>query len=205
MDTSYNWEEIFESKTDEELYEIFLGNSMLPDSTIPFAEKELKRRNFDFNHIELEKEKWKLLSMEDDITDMRLEILRRDPVTLKGFLIMIVIFIVTIIMIGLYAKMSISNIILFNTLTILFASLTFLLERFVYKKRVQYLQKKIEKKSMLINSLSEQITFNEQKQLSKKLSEQTEVRIKEIKATNKVLGIIMTIVFILYLIFKFLI
>jgi hypothetical protein len=81
----------------------------------------------------------------------------------------------------------------------------FLSERFVYKKRVQYLQKKIEKKSMLLNSISEQITFNEQQHLSKKLSEQTEARIKEIKATNKVIGIIMAVAFILYLVFKFLI
>ncbi|MDY0102050.1 MAG: hypothetical protein RBS07_03875 [Lentimicrobium sp.] len=57
---SYNWEKIFKSKTDKELYEIFLGRKQLGAEAKEFAEVELKSRNFNFDNIDSHKKKWTL-------------------------------------------------------------------------------------------------------------------------------------------------
>ena len=57
---SYDWEKIFESKTNKELYEIYSGNSLLPNETTEYAKQELERRNFNFDDIEGYKSAWRL-------------------------------------------------------------------------------------------------------------------------------------------------
>jgi len=57
---SYNWEKIFKSKTDKELYEIFSGRKQLGSEAKEFAEVELKSRNFNFDNIDSHKKKWTL-------------------------------------------------------------------------------------------------------------------------------------------------
>jgi hypothetical protein len=57
---SYDWEKIFENKTNKELYDIYSGNSMLPIETIEYARNELERRNFDFNDINNNRSAWEL-------------------------------------------------------------------------------------------------------------------------------------------------
>ena len=56
----YNWEEIFIDKSNKDLYDIYIGNSTLPKSTIPLAKRELENRNFDFDNMEGNKTAWKL-------------------------------------------------------------------------------------------------------------------------------------------------
>lgn len=60
---SYDWEKIFKEKTTKELLEIYTGHSFLPKSVIPFAKKELKKRNFEFEDTDTEWEVWNLTSM----------------------------------------------------------------------------------------------------------------------------------------------
>ncbi len=60
---SYDWEKIFENKTNKEVYEIYSGKSMLPDETEIFARHELERRNFDFNNMEANKSAWELSNL----------------------------------------------------------------------------------------------------------------------------------------------
>jgi Flp pilus assembly protein TadB len=57
---NYNWEKIFENKTDKELYEIYSGNSVLPNETAEYARQELEKRKFDFGEIEANKSAWQL-------------------------------------------------------------------------------------------------------------------------------------------------
>ncbi len=56
----YNWQEIFKSKTNSELFDIYSGKKNLSEEAKEFAGKELENRNFDFNNIEREKEKMEL-------------------------------------------------------------------------------------------------------------------------------------------------
>jgi hypothetical protein len=48
----YNWQNIFKSKSDKELVEIFKGNSNLDFEAEIYAGIELKNRNFDFSLIQ---------------------------------------------------------------------------------------------------------------------------------------------------------
>ncbi len=56
----YNWPEIFKNKTTKELYDIYLGKSTLGPEQIEYARIELESRNFDFNNLDKQKQKWEL-------------------------------------------------------------------------------------------------------------------------------------------------
>lgn len=60
---SYNWEKIFKSKSDKELYKIITGKTLLGGDAKHFAQKELNIRGFDLNNIEKHKKKWELESL----------------------------------------------------------------------------------------------------------------------------------------------
>jgi len=63
---NYNWTEIFKSKTDKELYEIYKGKSFLNSDAQNSAFIELKNRNFNFNDIDKYKKQWELESLIDE-------------------------------------------------------------------------------------------------------------------------------------------
>ncbi|MBN2893081.1 MAG: hypothetical protein JXL97_14525 [Bacteroidales bacterium] len=56
----YNWEEIFKEKTYKELYAIYCGKTTHDNEAISFAEKELQKRNFDFENSDKQTKKWEL-------------------------------------------------------------------------------------------------------------------------------------------------
>ena len=57
---TYNWKEIFKNKTNKELYDIYLGNSLLDSDVVEFARIELENRNFNFQNLNKQKQKWEL-------------------------------------------------------------------------------------------------------------------------------------------------
>lgn len=63
---NYDWEKIFKSKSDKELFKIFTGQSLLNSEAKKIAEIELKNRGFDFENIEKYRKKWKLKSLIDE-------------------------------------------------------------------------------------------------------------------------------------------
>lgn len=67
--TKRNYKEEFQVFTDEDLYIVFSGNSELPEETKPFAEEELKTRGFDFNNMPLNKAKWELAALKEEIAN----------------------------------------------------------------------------------------------------------------------------------------
>lgn len=89
----YNWEEIFKDKSNKELYDIYIGNSTLPKSTIPFAKRELEKRNFDFNDIETNRAAWKLSSLiqEKDFYDSQVSMRKLNFIPLKYYLLTVLI------------------------------------------------------------------------------------------------------------------
>ncbi len=58
----YNWEEIFKSMSSQELYKIYKGQTLKPREAIPFAEKELTRRGFDFDDMATNTKTWQLIN-----------------------------------------------------------------------------------------------------------------------------------------------
>lgn len=61
----YDWKEIFKTKSDQELYEIYKGFSSLPKDVIPIALNELKSRNFNFEDIEYYKLLWRIKHLQE--------------------------------------------------------------------------------------------------------------------------------------------
>ncbi len=68
--SSYNWQNIFKSKTDKELVEIFIGNSHLDFEAEIYAGIELRKRNYNFILIQ-EVYDQKVSSVERDIIESK--------------------------------------------------------------------------------------------------------------------------------------
>lgn len=154
---TYNWEEIFENKSDKELYDIYRGNSFLPEITIPIAKNELKKRNFDFDNIELHKDEWRLSSLEEEIYFLKLELLRRTPISLKIYAI--IVFVLVVVAVILSQTIYLDNNALFLSLTfgIMAVTIVIISERFIYKKRVESLNRLLEKKSKIVENISKKV------------------------------------------------
>lgn len=68
----YNWEKIFKSKSDKELFLIYNGKRNLGKDAEQLAKKELLARNFDFDNLDREKNKWELEKLiEEEKEDQR--------------------------------------------------------------------------------------------------------------------------------------
>jgi len=64
----YNWPEILKNKSRKELYDIYLGKSLLNSEAEKYAEIELRNIGFKFDNLELEKEKMELESLIEEKT-----------------------------------------------------------------------------------------------------------------------------------------
>lgn len=145
----YNWEEILANKTDQELFDIVCGHSLLPSTTVPLAKNELEKRNFDFSQIELHKKEWKLLKMEEEIDAMKSEIQRRTPITFKTYLFVVAGMVIFAAVLAKIAPMERKSLVLSLSGGIAFITLIAFLERLIYKLRMRSLQKLLEKKSKM--------------------------------------------------------
>ena len=201
---TYNWEEIFENKSDKELYEIYCGKSLLPEIAIPFAKNELKKRNFNFDNIGLNKESFKLSSLEEEIDYLKLDILRRTPISFKTYTIIIIGLVIFAIILS--KTINLENKALFLSMIggIVFITFIIIIERFIYKVRVKSLNKLLEKKSIIVEKLSEKVNLNKKQQILENLTKESNGRIKQLLSMNKILMIITTAILLLYLVFRYL-
>ena len=74
---SYDWEKIFENKTNKELYDIVIGRKVLSKEAVKYAKNELESRNFDFDNMESNKAAWEISSLIEEEDYARLEITGR--------------------------------------------------------------------------------------------------------------------------------
>jgi hypothetical protein len=65
--TKQNYKEEFQVFTEEDLYIVFSGNSELPAETKIVAEEELKKRGFDFGNMPLNKARWEMAMLNEEI------------------------------------------------------------------------------------------------------------------------------------------
>jgi hypothetical protein len=200
---TYDWEEIFENKSDKELYEIYCGNSLLPELTIPLAKNELKKRKFDFENIELHKEAWKLSRVEEEIDYLKFEILRRTPISLKAYLFIVIALAIFAVIIS--KTLNLETKASFVSFAGGIVSITIILigERLVYKKKVENLNKFLGKRSKIVEKLSEKVNLNEKQHILENLNKESNDRIKQLLSTNKILMIIAAIILLLYLAFRY--
>jgi len=66
---SYDWEKIFKSKTEKELYQIYTDKVKLNKEAKVFAKQELMLRKFEFDKVDLHKKKWELENLIEEEKD----------------------------------------------------------------------------------------------------------------------------------------
>lgn len=84
----YNWKEKFKNKSNNELYDIYLGLSYQVDNAMYCAEQELKSRNFDFNKESKDIKKWELENIYKEERDERNSFFNRKP-SVNHYIIMV--------------------------------------------------------------------------------------------------------------------
>mgnify|MGYP000288188592 CR=1 FL=1 len=199
----YNWAEIFENKSDKELYNIYQGKSFLPRSVIPFAEDELKRRGFDFNNLELASETWRLSDIDEELEYLSLRNLEKPKVSFRQYLfIVLAVVLFTAIV---FPKLHQPNILLISLLAgIGFLSLLILSINRDYNKRIRQISELIEKKNEILKGITDKEGSQKKQQILDELAIQNEERIEESKQINKNVLIVMITALIIILVIIFL-
>ena len=198
----YDWEEIFKNKTDKELFEIFSGKSFLPESAIPYAKKELEKRNFDFKNIDLYLKTWKLHSLEEDIDSREDSIYKHKPVSLSYYIFFSIFGILVVLFV--FRNCHLPNKVLIIGLSIATNLFIVGIKYFIDKVINNYQSKKLTKltsnKSSILNDLDNMGLQFEKQRILEDLKSQSLARYKREKQINNIVFIIATLGLIIYLI-----
>ena len=133
----YDWEKIFENKTNKELYDIVIGKVVLSKDAIHIAKQELERRNFDFDNMEANKAAWEISNLIEEEDYAQLEITGRRA---KFISIKIYLLIITGIILVYYSVNELTEFTFPLEMTLFYIGLaTFLvlLNNFMHKKQKQ--------------------------------------------------------------------
>lgn len=176
---TYDWEKIFKSKTNKELFDIVSGKVSLSFDAVDFAIAELKRRGVDTNDIEFNNKIWRLtdlISENDDET-----IFRKDSIhiSLKSYIIIIVGIILFLLSIDKFSDITIS----IGTILFLIAIITIivLIENVSYNIRKRNQIKHIEKIKKIQSELLEKTeTLKKKKEVLDELKRQKDRTDKDI-------------------------
>lgn len=101
----YNWPEIFKNKSDKELYNIWLGKSLMGSEVIEFARIELERRNFNFKNLNKHLLKWELENLieeEKSYTSPVFRLIRSREYIVMGFIGLLTTIIALVSLISYY-------------------------------------------------------------------------------------------------------
>ena len=195
---SYDWEKIFENKTNKELYEIYSGNSFLPNETVEYARQELERRNFDFNDMEGNKSAWKLSELlreyeraQQVLNENKIRII---PYKSLYFLIPGIIVVYIVLLKFLNINLTIYFPILMIGLTLWYVSFT---DR-IYAKQGEEQKNRLKRINELKEKLEENLTVEKIDPIKKDITRNIEENNKRKKVLNYVLlGIVL-----IFLLFK---
>jgi len=154
MDTNYDWQIAFKDKTDEELYRIYKGQSLLPDYAIKFAKDELDRRNFDFDDMDQDKLSWRISQLIEDIqfSEYRIKNGARHFVSFKDYLIILVCSLLFSIFL-LYMGLDLLESIAIFSLTVVLISISVLLNNYTHIRVLIKQSCRIEELNKLINQI----------------------------------------------------
>ena len=200
---TYNWEEIFKEKSTKELYEIYSGKSMLQNSAIPFAKRELENRNFDFADIEKYKELWKVESIEENQTYLQMDLQTRIHFTFKEY-VFFTLFLILLFLV-FHKRLGFENVIvpIIIPIIILISSFIVLLDNFIYKKRTGQIQKLNSEKKAIINKTKNQEVLKDNADFKNELGRAREKNYKDTLLYHRIILIISLCFLVFYLIFKY--
>ena len=199
----YNWTEILKEKTSKELYDIYSGNSFLPDEVIPFARLELENRHFNLTDVESLKDSFKLENIEEELDNLCIELSKRPYFNLKTSLIVISLLITFIVVLLKLQNINFNDLPpIFWIASIAIVVFIMLLDNYIYKKLFQKFKNLEDKKTELLTKF-ERRGLNDQKlRLIDELSAQSKLRIQEAIRVNKFIAAIMFIIVTISVIIK---
>ncbi|MFN8211763.1 MAG: hypothetical protein U0T33_12480 [Bacteroidales bacterium] len=199
----YNWTEILKEKTSKELYDIYSGNSFLPDEVIPFARLELENRHFNLTDVESLKDSFKLENIEEELDNLCIELSKRPYFNLKTSLIVISLLITFIVVLLKLQNINFNDLPpIFWIASIAIVVFIMLLDNYIYKKLFQKFKNLEDKKTELLTKF-ERRGLNDQKlRLIDELSAQSKLRIQEAIRINRFVAAIMFLILTISLILK---
>lgn len=157
----YNWEEIFKKKSNKELYDIYIGKSILPQTIRPVAKKELERRKFDFENMEANRIAWELSGLVEDEIFFNSQVYGNKfiHIPFKFYLLSIAVFMALFIFFSQNIKSSI-----YIDFLIFFIILTaiYFLNNFQYKKQQEKINNINNKKLELTDKLEKEGLLNKE-------------------------------------------
>lgn len=195
---SYDWEKIFENKTNKELYEIYSGNSLLPNETVEYARQELEKRNFDFKDIDGNKSAWKLTELiiekeraQNILNENKIKIIPYKSLYLliPGILVVYVV---------LFEYFNINLTIYFPFLMIVFTLLYVSFTNRVYAKQLEEQKERLKKITELKEKLENDLPVDKLNPIKIEIDR----NIEENRKSNKVLRYIIIGLVFLFLIIK---
>jgi hypothetical protein len=197
---SYDWEKIFESKTNKELYDIVIGRRILSQEAVKFAKTELENRNFNFSNMEANKAGWEISSLIEEEVYANSGISFRRAAYIPYKLLM---FIVSGIAIVYYILNKYTEYDIPLEAAVYFAGISafyILLNNFIFRIQNQARNKRIEKIRELKEKLDKESPLTEESPVFKEM-ERHEDKIVETRRTYKyiVIGVMVILVLIMIL------
>jgi hypothetical protein len=199
----YNWEEIFKDKTDKELYKICVGDSFLPASSIPFARKELERRNFDFKNLSIYAEGWKAMEIEEEIAVLKQQSKEDHKLTPKQYLFT-VIGTALVGFLSFYRSSDPWVFALYLAGCIVIVSILFITSNYFYSLKVKKIHSLIEKKEAILKDISDKGFVKEKQHILEEIRSQNEKNARESRQVYIWIGIVFTILYLIAQLFKLL-
>ncbi len=197
----YDWENIFENKTNKELYDIVSGKIVLTKEAKDYAKQELIKRKFDFNNMEGNKAAWEISEIieEEEIANSEIFLRKASFISLRTYFIIISGIVLSYYLINKFAI----NPMPFNAFMFFIALATFFvwLNNFIYKKQQQAHIDRIEKFNNLKRKLEEKDLLKENTPIYGELIRHKKKRFKEFKVLQ-IITVIILAVFLLIIIAK---
>ena len=168
---SYDWEKIFKTKTNKELYDKLAGKMILPKEVLEYARAELEYRNFYFNNMAANKTAWEISSLieEEEFARLGLSGNKAKHISIKILLLIITgIFIIYILLSSFSGYDFPMEIPLFFSFL---ASIYILMNNFFAKKQKQT-PERLEKIKELKEMLEKENLLTAESPMKKELSQQ---------------------------------
>lgn len=199
---NYNWKEIFKEKSTKELYEIFCGNSFLPDSSIPFAKTELENRNFDFGDLEYFSNIWHFDALSEEAARINLYLLEHSKPSLKGALIGFMIMALPIFLFAMYYDIPAFYPVIVVVIAVFGYSIDIVISGYNRKKKIIRLEE-IKKELESLISQQHQMNSNPESKLSMdEFDENVQLKVSSDLKIGRNVAFIIAIIFIVIILLK---
>ena len=201
---NYDWEKIFENKTNKELYDIVIGKKVLSKEAVKFAKAELEKRNFDFENMEANRAAWEISGLIEEEDNARAEITGRRAkhisVKILSIIIAGIFFIYFVLSKFPGYDFPLGMAFFFSGLATVF----FLLNNIQAKRQKLAQEKRIEKLEQLKEKLEKENLLTKDNTIKDEIERHRIEEIEGFKTINYVMTVIFVIAILIFMLNKFL-